>query len=444
MSVFAYIRNALQLRTAQHTVPQTLAQHESSDALAVQLYNTLMQVAAEHPSIQMADFDMDVIRQHIFGPVAEYIATTLELAQTVVRQKHGQSLPRLAVQPLIVSGVPGIGKTTLMMMIDEVLTRLQMSADLSCRGVFPDGRIAGYYGRFKGEIQVTPLRLADTATGVLSISDWKNIQLHWTFDSEETYRETDEATSDFLDRLRGKIVFIDDAEKEGHVYFVSQLSQHGILVVVSSNLDAQALHLREKRARAVHLHGIDHRVGDITKVCLSAGEHPLFDGVRLQKSLVHQEYEKFQIKQRGTWRVAYARWSSISNQPMLKDHFASYFKKHQVDAVLVDEFPYFSGLTSADIDPITLGHIYRFVHLIDAAHDLKLPFMLRMTGKQPLKPDYKAQELEQAFRDYDQRVQSTDGMVTWVEVSRCLSRLRSREKLNDTFFPAFLEAQARV
>ena len=69
--------------------------------------------------------------------------------------------------------------------------------------------------------------------------------------------------------------------------------------------------------------------------------------------------------------------------------------------------------------------------------------MLRMTARQPLKSGYRAQELEQAFRDYDQRVQSTDGIVTWVEVSRCLSRLCSREKLNDCFFPAFLEAQER-
>jgi hypothetical protein len=409
-------------------------EQKPSNDLESLLFETVMAVASEHPHLKMEDYDLEVVRAQIIEPIAIYIQNLL------TRPKNGQK-PAKAQPPLIVSGDPGIGKTTLMMMIDEALSRLNLGMNFSARRVIGNGIVSGYYGKYKGSIEVTPLRLENTRTAVLSISDWKALQLHWIFDSEKTYRETDEALENLLNTFNGTVVFVDDAEKEGHVYFVHHLSQHGILVVISSNLDSQALHLKNKEYHAVNLSGKDHRVGDIAEVCISAGEHELFDTVRDQQNIPHQQYEKFRVVQRGESRVAYSRWSDLRNQPLLKEHFATYLKKHKIEAVLIDEFPFFSDMKGSDIDLMTLGHIYRFVHLVDAVHDLQLPFMLRTDSEQKLSSDYVGAELEEAFQDYDRRLNGKEGATTWIEVTRCLSRLRSRQKLNEAFFPAFLEAE---
>jgi hypothetical protein len=393
------------------------------------LFDEVLKVSQGHPHLRMEDYDLDVVRAHIIRPIAHYMGRVLGRGQTDI----GLHQP-----PLIVSGHPGIGKTTLLMMIDQALTQLDLGVSFSARSLFKGSTVAGYYSRVKGTIDITPLRLKETQTAVLSILDWRNIQRHWTYDSQKTYRETPEAQADFFNALYGKVIFVDDAEKEGHVYLVSQLAQRGILVVISSNLDDKALHIDEIAPMTVTLMGKDHRVGDIAAVCLPAGDDVLFDTIRTAPSILTNKYEKFKIIESDQARIAYARWEDIKDQPFLKDNFAEYFRKHTVNGVLLDAFPFFSQWMLEGINPGSLGHLYRFVHLIDAVHDLHLPFALRMTQTQPLSSDYAAADLEQVLCDYDEKTAGHAGAAAWVEITRCLSRLRSRQALNENFFPAFL------
>ncbi len=398
---------------------------QSTIDFETRLFEELLTVAHANPNIILEDYDLDAVRQQIVRPIAAYMQ-----AVTNGRRKSGS--PQA---PLIVSGDPGIGKTTLLMMIDQALAQLAGRSSFSARELVTGDSIAGYYGAFKGRIDVTPLSLRGTPTGVLSILDWRNIQRHWTYDSRTTHRETREATADFLNTFTGKIVFVDDAEREGHVYVVSQLAQQSILVVISSNLDHTMLHIDDLSPAAVHLSGKDHRVGDISAVCVPAGEHRLFDAMHDHVPLAAKTYERFKIIESDSGRVVYARWSHIKDQPLLKDNFAAYFRQHNIAGVLLDEFPFFTTFAVQDINPGTLGRLYRFVHLIDAVHDMRLPFMLRMTQALPLTADYRAEELERVLHTYDKNVSSHAGTTMWIEITRCLSRLRSREALNAAFFP---------
>lgn len=436
MTAMQWILNKSALGSQQKNTPE-IPDLEPNPEFETLLFDELLNVAKRHPYIKLEDYDMDVVRQHIIRPIATYMGRVMK--RTTVQAGDKRQGPPAHQPPLIVSGHPGIGKTTLLMMMDQALTQLTLSASFSCRALLTGSAVAGYYGDVKGTIDVTPLHLQETQTAVLSILDWRNIQRHWTYDSERTYRETPEARADFLNAFRGKVVFVDDAEKEGHVFFVSQLAQHGILVVISSNLDYKALHIDDIAPMTVYLSGKDHRVGDITEVCLPAGENALFDAMRTSPSILTYKYEKFKIFQRGTTRVAYAQWADLKDQPLLKDSFAEYFRKHTVQGMLLDAFPFFSEMLDENINPGTLGHLYRFVHLIDAVHDLKLPFMLRMTQAQALSPDYNAAELEQMLCDYDEKLMGYAGAAAWIEISRCLSRLRSRQSLNTAFFPAFMQ-----
>jgi hypothetical protein len=395
--------------------------------LGPRLYDEVMRVAQAHPFLKMEDYDLEVVRTQIIDPIAAYISAVLAGRASATHQP-----------PLIVSGDPGIGKTTLLMMIDQALTQLDLPQTLSCRALFAQGGIAGYYGAFKGTIDITPLKLQTTPTAVLSILDWRNIQRHWTYDNQKTHRETPEATADFLKTFQGKVLFVDDAEREGHVYVISQLARQGILVVLSSNLDHTLLHIDDLSPRAVHLVGKDHRVGDIAAVGVPQAPHLLFDALRHDPNSLSHKYDRWKIIQRGGQRVAYTRWDSVKDQPYLKDTFAEYFRQHRVSGVVLDDFPFFAGMTGQDIDPSMLGRLYRFVHLIDAIHDLQLPFMLRMTRALPLVSDYKGAEIETALRDYDTHVSGQAGATAWIEMSRALSRLRSRQALNAAFFPTFL------
>src|SRR4051812_4632832 len=84
---------------------------ESTTDFETLLFDELLNVAKRHPYIKMEDYDMEVVRQHIIRPIAHYMSVV------ITRDKSRQT-PLIAQPPLIVSGHPGIGKTTLLMMID--------------------------------------------------------------------------------------------------------------------------------------------------------------------------------------------------------------------------------------------------------------------------------------------------------------------------------------
>ena len=276
-------------------------------ALTEMLYSKTIAVMNDLPQLQQADFDFTLLKTELLRPIAYYLAQqeTLTEANTPF------------VKPLFVSGVPGIGKTTLLMILDEVLYQLNSS----CRDLVVTGKIKSYFPH-KTVLNVTPLQLFGKSTGMLSVRDWNNILRHWTFD-ETTADSNQDALGDLIARLRGKVVFMDEAELEGYVYISELLARQGILVILTSNLNQTQIHLPPEHVQLVSLLGSDHRYGNIANVCLPAQPHELFD--RFANHFPRQQKLYVTSGLVGGINITYLNWGNLERQPLMKDDFARLF-----------------------------------------------------------------------------------------------------------------------
>lgn len=391
----------------------------SASALIDQLYIEMLRVMGELRQLHIADYDLDAIRQQIITPVAHYL--------------HSNSQPNKAkpvfIKPIFVSGAPGIGKTTLLMILDEALQRLEPGA-ASVRKLVGAGAINGYFP-YKKPLAVSPLRLFERQTAVLSARDWNNILRHWTYD-EETFGENPKALAHLFQQLRGKVVLVDEAEIEGYVYFAEKLAQQGILILFTSNLGAAQVRLAPEHFTAVHLTGIDHRNGNLAKVCLPSGTHPLFDQLA---ALEHHPQPLLAgadttITTLQGLCVVHLAWHELRNKPLMKDDFGHFFRAVGAQFVLLDTVPFFADPSTYEIGLTVLGHLARFVNFVDAIHDAALPLLVRGTHEQVLDSQTAGHDLEAALRAYDTKRGGNEGKTAIIEWGRCLSRLRSREVFN--------------
>ncbi len=393
-------------------------------ALTEQIYREMIGVMDGLSQLRQEDYDLDVVKTQMVVPIARYLLGSLRT------DGAGSDF----VKPLFLSGAPGIGKTTLLMVLDEVLCRLDRAAMSSCRPLVVPSEITGYFAT-KPPLHVTPLSLFWTSTAVLSARDWNNMLRHWTFD-EATARYSDTALLDFMQHLQGKIVMVDEAELEGYVYFSETLAQHGVLVILSSNLASDQVHLLPDHVHVITLHGPDHRQGDLARVCLPNVPHSLFDQFD-EGDLVPELSKWIRILKRevGDQSLVYLNWETIKDQPLMKDDFEASFKASEAGAVLLDAVPFFAEIPAEAVDVTFLGYLSRFVNFVDAIHDCQLPLLVRGTHAQPLDSQTAGSHLRPALAAYDVRVGGHDGQAAWIEWTRCLSRLRSREAINALRWP---------
>src|SRR5262249_24917222 len=158
------------------------------------------------------------------------------------------------------------------------------------------------------------------------------------------------------------VVMVDEAELEGYVYFTELLAQQGILVILSSNLGPEHIHLKKEQVRAVQLMGIDHRSGDIAKVWLPSGPHAWFDGI------CNGEWIKIGLLAGAKISVGAAdgrsivclNWRDLQDWPLMKDDFAGFFRERKPDWVLLDAVPFFPAVALEHVDLTFLGHLARF------------------------------------------------------------------------------------
>ncbi len=381
-------------------------------ALTETLHSKMIAVLNDLPEIQQADFDFEALKTQLLLPIAHY------LTQQETRREANTPF----LKPLFISGVPGIGKTTLLMVLDEVLYPL----NASCRDLVVAGKITGYFAH-KTILNVTPLQLFGKSTGMLSVRDWNNILRHWTFD-ETTADANEGALSDFIARLRGRVVFMDEAELEGYVYISELLAQHKIQVVLTSNLAQTQIHLAPYHVQLVSLEGSDHRYGDIAKVCLPDQPHELFD--RFADHFVVRQALTVESAVVDGINLTYLNWGNLERQPLMKDDFSRLFVDQKTQAVLLDGVPFFAAIPASSIDLSFLGYLARFVNFVDAIHDSGLSLLIRGTQPNVLDAQTAGKHLDAALAAYDQRVEGHYGQVARIEWVRCLSRLQSREAIN--------------
>ena len=113
---------------SENVTGQANAEPDENAVLAITetLYSKMIAVMNDLPQIEQADFDFAALKTHLLLPIARY------LAQQSTSQTHTPFL-----KPLFLSGVPGIGKTTLLMILDEALHQL----NASCRDLVASGTV---------------------------------------------------------------------------------------------------------------------------------------------------------------------------------------------------------------------------------------------------------------------------------------------------------------
>lgn len=385
------------------------------------LYSSTIAVMNDLPQLQQADFDFALLTNELLRPMAHYLAQQATYTQAYTP----------FVKPLFVSGVPGIGKTTLLMVLDEVLYRLNSS----CRDLVISGKIQGYFPH-KTILNVTPLQLFGKSTGMLSVRDWNNLIRHWTFD-ETTADTNPDALADLTARLRGNVVFMDEAELEGYVYISELLARHGILVILTSNLHQTQIHLAPEHVHHVSLQGSDHRTGNIAHVCLPNQPHALFD--RFAEHFVRHQKLYVASGLVGGVNITYLNWGNLERHPLMKDDFARLFRENKTQAVLLDAVPFFANIPASAVDLSFLGYLARFVNFVDAIHDTGLPLLIRGMHQHILDPQTAGNHLDSILAAYDERVEGHYGQVARIEWARCLSRLQSREAINAEVWPLEVE-----
>ncbi len=409
--------------TKQSIVKQKHTDFESSVfALTEKIYAEMLVVLDSLSQIRQESYDLALVKTHLISPIAYYL----------VERSYPADEPARFVKPLFLSGVPGIGKTTMIMVLDEALWCLNLSGLGSCRDLVVSEKLTGYFAE-KPALHITPLALFGKRTAVLSVRDWNNILRFWTFD-ESIARHSELALRHLVQKLQGKVVFADEAELEGYVYFSQLLGQHGVLVVLSSNVATDQIHLAADRVRPITLHGSDHRQGDISNVCLPNAPHELFDQFEQQSVVPQGRYGGKTLRHGNDGKtLLYLNWQTLANKPFMKDDFAHCFADYGAEAVLLDEVPFFRAFSKESVDLTFLGYLARFVNFVDAVHDSQLPLLIRGTQAFRLDPLTAGSHLRPLLIAFDQGSGGHYGQTAWIEWTRCLSRLRSRDAINTAF-----------
>lgn len=286
------------------------------------------------------------------------------------------------VPPLLLSGPVGTGKTTLMMLLDLALPEASC-APLFNRQIFAHATTAKN-GSGPVPIQMCPLALMgqhkNVPTGVIRLRELQTFYRLYTYDRQAS-REDSLAAKEFSELFRHHMVFIDEFVPDVVTSFpmkvINHLADHGVLVVLSSNRRETPY---VEGVQVLPVEGDDMRTGDLSRVCLPAGEDQRFDQFQEieAKSYDHVArglQAKVRQVQDQTWM--YLNFEQFSHVPA--DWLAFQHLLQYADVILLDKMYLFDQNLAGGEDTAR-----RFAFLVDALYDERRPIRIRMTNKEPL------------------------------------------------------------
>ena len=297
------------------------------------------------------------------------------------------------VPPLLLSGPVGTGKTTLMMLLDLALP------EASCAPLFNRQILAHATTAKNGSgpvpIQMCPLALMgeykNVPTGVIRLRELQTFYRLYTYDRQAS-REDSLAAKEFAALFRHHMVFIDEFVPDVVTSFpmkvINHLADHGVLVVLSSNRRETPY---VEGVQVLEVSGDDMRTGDLSRVCLPAGEDQRFDQFQEieAKSYDHVArglQAKVRQVQDQTWMyLNFEQFSLVPADWLAFQHLLQY-----ADVILLDKMYLFDPKNAGGEDTAR-----RFAFLVDALYDERRPIHIRMTNKEPLPKRFDAEMLRE-------------------------------------------------
>lgn len=366
-------------------------------------------VAARRMGLDAAVYEATVIEQ-LAGALVRYLAPPPRRRWLPwAREEEGQR-----VAPLLLAGPVGTGKTTLMMILDRALP------EQSCAPLFQQ-EIAAHptavdAGGQREQIELHPLALMGEArnipTGVLRLQELQRFYRRFTYDRARA-RTDPEAAERFAALFRGRIVYVDefvpDVVSSFPMLVINHLADHGVQVVLSSNRRDTPF---VEGVQVISVAGADMRHGDLTRVTVPAGPHPLFDEWQEQgeeREVVRGVRGRVRVVDGEQW--LYLNWGNLARAAA--DWLTFKQMLLGVDRLFVDDVPVFDGRQEVGPDAAR-----RWVLLVDAVHEERCPLLVRLTNPNPLPPDFEAEEL---------RAHYLPEII--VDLERAISRLRQLAQL---------------
>lgn len=288
------------------------------------------------------------------------------------------------VPPIIISGVPGTGKTTFLYLIDVVLrTQFGLPDNIEPVMVKSDGTKFSLQKRYFCGMPIS----------LLSVRKWTELLYFYNWDvAVHGFRSDVQAL--FIDQilLPMRIILADEVEMTGYSPTLPKLAQHGILVIGTSNQDAFAqLDSYLIPPRIYPFSGDDMRAGD-PKDAIVRAEGKAWELFEAAQTQMTQWFDKlaYQRLDYDQTAVCLVRFRDAISAPMLESEWIKFFQETSLSAdgarnnfepkfafvLLLDDF------SMAELQG-NFNAIIRFVTLFDVIEQFGIGVLIRNTRRTP-------------------------------------------------------------
>lgn len=282
------------------------------------------------------------------------------------------------INPILLCGPPGTGKTTFLYILDTVL-RDQFDLDDNLKGRMRKSREQYYHiqKRFFDGDEVS----------LLSVRKWSELLRFYAWDVRQhrfEYSDLEQFIEDQL--LDMKIIFADEVEISGYSPTLTDLAQYGLLVIASSNqVEFPQFDVENLNPTIMMFEGPDMRVGEPEDAIIQAShdEYEIFDEVA-EADLSKKEAVIYRYKKTSGVHFLYFDFPPTIRAPMLETDWARFFNDAFVDAtgrrkgitpstklvLLFDNY-------SLDVIRNDYNAIIRYINLFDAIEQTEIGVLIR-------------------------------------------------------------------
>ena len=309
------------------------------------------------------------------------------LSRLISRSKSESSATETAVQPIppiIISGIPGTGKTTFLYLIDAVL-RTKHSLPDNIKSTMPksDGTTYTLQKRHYCGIPIS----------LLSVRKWTELLYFYNWDVEAHGFKPDDLTQFIEKTLQPMhILFADEVEMTGYSPTLPDLAKHGILVIGTSNqYEFSQLESYLIPPRIYQFSGEDMRLGNPSDAIVTEKEEAwdlfklsktqtvrYFDQLAYQSMFIHKTAVVYlQFENAITVPMLESDWIHFLQETTLKsDNTREGFQPNSPYVLLLDEF------SLAQLQG-NFNAIIRFVILFDVIEQFGIGVLIRNTQRTP-------------------------------------------------------------
>lgn len=354
----------------------------SNSPTAVSLHNRIW--SALHKLAHEAGLDPSLFAEPHRTVVDRVVAFLRHVQEPAADDAPGRSWFRLLakrpsspespapVQPLIICGIPGTGKTTFLFLLDRALRETVG---------LPDNILPQMEKVDREPLAVLKRGFNGRLTSLLSVRAWTDLLYYYAWDPTQ-HKLVPQDRNRFIEKTLApmKVVFADEVEMVGYSPTLPILARHGLLVIGSSNESTfHQLDSEELPAQIVSFDGVDMRVGNPQDAVVTADQAAWWE--LFERGRAAEENGRFeQLPYRRVETAVWLDFEIAMRAPLLVSEWAHFLQEMAVDGspptLLLDQFTLAKLRTNYDA-------VIRFVNLFDAVEQVGAGVLVRHASENP-------------------------------------------------------------